>query len=198
MFIHHASRTIMLRVVYCGPVGVGFAETFDSIHRLLPPDNPSPIRTGFDGPIYKSAFDFAPVGLGDIQGYGLRLLVLGFETADPAATACDLSGFQDVDGVVFAVRGQTPPVYVSHAYQTLRGSLAAIGYDFATLPWAIQLEDGADPTALAQIVPIAGVPAHAIDRASGAGAFDALKAVTRAMLVAMKEDRLRVRHGENV
>jgi hypothetical protein len=191
MFINHTSRTVHCRIVYCGAVGTSLAQTFDHIHSRIPDDQRTPIQTGFDGPVYKSSFELTPQGLGQIRGYTIRLLLVGFETTDPGATGCDLSGFRDVDGVVFVARGATPAAYISQALHTLSGSLARIGYDGATFPLVVQLEDGADPAFLSRLFPLGDTPAIVASPAEGKGVFEVLKAVTRRVLLAMKDGLLR-------
>ncbi len=190
MLINHTTMELCARIVYCGAPGTKVLPTFGNIHQRLDPAMRSPIQTGWAGARHVTSLEFAPANLGKIRGYSLRLLLVGFESTDEEGAPCDLSGFRDVDAVVLVVRRATPAPYLSDAVHQLKGSLEQIGYDFTIFPLVVQLEDGADPNLVTQLIPAPTAPMIAADPVTGEGIFEALKAVTRATLVALKAGQL--------
>ncbi len=185
MFINHIAKEIVARIVYCAPPGVPVSPTFDCIHQRAA-NACSPIRNGYDGTRYVSQLEFAPPQLGLIRGFRLRLLLIGFESTDVSGAPCDLSGFKDVDGVVFIAFGGTPLAYTSQAYHQLSESLGRIGYDIAQLPFVLQLQDVPDPNTILQLMPLRGMPVVNASPVTGMGIFEGLKAITRLCLIALK------------
>ncbi len=190
MFINETAREICARIVYCGAPGTPVLPSLDCIHQRLDPVSCSPIQTGWAGTRHVASMEFAPPNLDKIRGFSLRLLLVGFESVDTTGAPCDLSGFQDVDAVVFVARGSTPAPYLSAALHQLKGGLEQIRYDFSVFPLVVQLEEGADPELLGQLIPAPNPPMFAADPTSGQGVFDVLKAVTRATLIALKNGQL--------
>lgn len=141
--------------------------------------------------------DFLPEGLGKVHGYSIRLHLYALDTERDTADDCDLSTFQDVDGVVYVVdpssgRLESNVAGVDRVVQ----SLAQRQNDGATTPWVFQVlhrhpaQEPPSDELRAAIAP-GDRPWMEAWEVDGAGIFDTLKAVTRATLIAMGRGQLR-------
>jgi hypothetical protein len=196
MFIHHASRELNVRIVYCGPPGSGASENLRVIHARLAPETRSELVTAESENRTMVFFDFLPEGLGKVRGYTIRLHLYALDTERDTADDCDLSTFQDVDGVVYVVDPRAERFEANIAgVERIATTLAQRQNDWRSTPAVFQLlhraaEHERDHDALrAAMAP--GERPWLEAAADGTGMFDTLKAILRATLIAMGRGQLR-------
>ena len=169
MFINASSREINLRVVLFGPDLAQNEQTLRYLYEHLPSDAKGRLIAAERERERTLFFDFLPPRLGAIRGYSLRLHVytLAGEVRLEATPKQILRG---VDGVAFLADRRPERAEANMLWQDiLQDALREQGRSLEGLPW-VQLSD--------------------VDPESGRGVFDGIKALTKALLLALSEGRL--------
>lgn len=190
-FINFAAREINCKIVYYG-AGLGGKTTnlqwiFDrtaakSGGKMLS------LATETDRTLF---FDFLPLELGTVRGFKTRfhLYTVPGQVFYDASRKLILRG---VDGVVFVADSQRERIDANEeALDNLRKNLKDHGYDFATIPYALQLNKRDLPNALTveklkEILSQKNEPVFEAVAVRGVGVFETLKEVGRQVLAELK------------
>lgn len=197
MFIQRSARELNLRVVYFGPSLAGKGQALRYIHDRLGPDGRGRLITAESGGDRTVFFDFSPASLGKIHGFRVRLHLYTLTGLVHSAAAHERI-LRGADGVMLVADAQRARLEANvQAYTQLTEALEVHGRALADVPLVVQLNKadlpgavGADALREALGLP-AEVPVVAADAVHGAGVFEALKAMTKALLLALRDDRLR-------
>ncbi len=191
-FINFSSREINCKIVYYG-AGLGGKTTnlqwiFErtvakSGGKMLS------LATETDRTLF---FDFLPIELGTVRGFKTRfhLYTVPGQIFYDASRKLILRG---VDGVVFVADSQEERMDANEeALDNLRTNLKEHGYDFATIPYVLQLNKRDLPNALPagklrQMLQLKGEPVLEAVAVNGAGVLETLKAVGRQVLAELKK-----------
>lgn len=196
MFVNRTSQEINLRVVLFGPSLAGKGETLRFIYERLPAEAKGKLISIDSGTERTLFFDFLPPGLGEIRGFRVRLhlYALTGEVAHVASAKLILRG---VDGVLFIADSQAERIEANLAWrEILDQTLLEQGRPLSDVPIVYHLnkqsfDNALGPEALRAALAIGeGTPAIATDARTGHGVFDGLKAITKALLIALGEGRL--------
>lgn len=186
-FINYASREINCKIVYYGPGLGGKTTNLNYIYQKIHPANKGrmvSLSTDTERTLF---FDFLPLELGLINGFKVRfhLYTVPGQIYYDASRKLILKG---VDGVVFVADSQEERLDANiESLLNLKDHLAGHGYDFATIPYILQLNKRDLPTA----VPLDTLrrelwkknePVFEAVASQGSGVFDSLKEVTRQLL----------------
>ena len=190
-FINFAAREINCKIVYYGP-GLGgkttnlqciFDKTADKQKGKM-----ISLATETDRTLF---FDFLPLDLGTVRGFRTRfhLYTVPGQVFYDASRKLILRG---VDGVVFVADSQEERMDANtEALENLVDNLQEHGYDFAKIPYVLQLNKRDLPNAL----PVSILKDELGKRESpvfeaiafqGDGVFETLKEVARQVLVELK------------
>jgi hypothetical protein len=197
MFVNTTTREINVRIVYCGATGSGAAENLRGLHPRLAPESRGRIVTSEAGPRRVTFFDFLPEGLGQVRGFTIRVHLYALDSDDTHVDDCDLSAFQDVDGVVFVADPRPERLAANIAgLERVGRSLATRGYAWETMPVAFQVlhreaEASFDGRELRDALAPGDRPWNEARAVDGGGVFDTVKAILRVTLTAMAAGRLR-------
>ena len=191
-FINFASREIHCKIVYYG-AGLGGKTTnlqwiFErtaakSVGKMLS------LATETDRTLF---FDFLPLELGTLRSFKTRFHLY----AVPGQIFYDASRkliLRGVDGVVFVADSQKERLEANQeALNNLQANLKDHGYDFATLPYVLQLNKRDLPSALPieqlkEALQLKGEPALGAVAVQGVGVFETLKEVGRQVLAELTE-----------
>src|SRR5690242_8955710 len=137
-------------------------------------------------------FDFLPLDLGTVRGFKTRfhLYTVPGQVFYDASRKLILRG---VDGVVFVADSQEERMDAnSEALDNLQENLKEHGYDFAKIPYVLQLNKRDLPTAmpldvLKKELVKKGEPVYEAVAFQGKGVFETLKEVARQVLVELKK-----------
>lgn len=137
-------------------------------------------------------FDFLPVELGTLRSFRTRfhLYTVPGQVFYDASRKLMLRG---VDGVVFVADSQEERMEANQeALNNLQTNLKDHGYDFATLPYVLQLNKRDLPSALPvenlkEALQLKGEPVLGAVAVQGVGVFETLKEVGRQVLAELKE-----------
>jgi signal recognition particle receptor subunit beta len=191
-FINFAAREINCKIVYYGP-GLGGKTTnlqhiFDKTGEQQKGKMIS-LATESDSTLF---FDFLPLDLGTIRGFKTRfhLYTVPGQVFYDASRKLILRG---VDGVVFVADSQAERADANvEALDNLVDNLQEHGYDFATIPYVLQL----NKRDLPNILPVAEMKSQLCRReepsfesiaCQGVGVFETLKEIARQVLVELKK-----------
>jgi mutual gliding-motility protein MglA len=191
-FINYASREINCKIVYYGPGLCGKTTNLQHIY-----DSTSPaakgklisLATETDRTLF---FDFMPLELGTVRGFKTRfhLYTVPGQVYYDASRKLILKG---VDGVVFVADSQEERMDANiESLENLQENLISQGYDFATIPYVLQLNKRDLPNSLpveelsAELVQ-KGEPVHEAIASTGTGVFDTLKAVAKQVLTELRK-----------
>jgi signal recognition particle receptor subunit beta len=191
-FINFAAREINCKIVYYGP-GLGGKTTnlqhiFDKTGEQQKGKMIS-LATETDRTLF---FDFLPLDLGTIRGFKTRfhLYTVPGQVFYDASRKLILRG---VDGVVFVADSQAERADANgEALENLVHNLEEHGYDFSTIPYALQLNKRDLPNVLA----VADMKKQLCRReepvfesiaSQGQGVFETLKEIARQVLVELKK-----------
>src|SRR2546428_824742 len=191
-FINFAAREINCKIVYYG-AGLGGKTTnlqyiFDKTNEKQKGKMIS-LATETDRTLF---FDFLPLDLGTVRGFKTRfhLYTVPGQVFYDASRKLILRG---VDGVVFVADSQEERMDANvEAIDNLADNLKEHGYDFAKIPYVLQLNKRDMPTALPvedlkrQLVR-RGEPTFEAVAPVGTGVFETLKEVARQVLVELKK-----------
>jgi signal recognition particle receptor subunit beta len=191
-FINFASREINCKIVYYG-AGLGGKTTnlqwvFErtaakSGGKMLS------LATETDRTLF---FDFLPLELGTVRGFKTRfhLYTVPGQVFYDASRKLILRG---VDGVVFVADSQEERMDANEeALDNLQANLKDHGYDFATIPYALQLNKRDLPNILPAeklkaALCLKGEPVFEAVAVQGVGVFETLKEVGRQVLAELKK-----------
>ena len=191
-FINFAAREINCKIVYYG-AGLGgkttnlqhvFDKTSDKNRGKM-----ISLATETDRTLF---FDFLPLDLGTVRGFKTRfhLYTVPGQVFYDASRKLILRG---VDGVVFVADSQEERMDANiEALDNLNDNLKEHGYDFAKIPYVLQLNKRDLPNAL----PVDTLRKELIKKgesvfeavaSQGMGVFETLKEVARQVLVELKK-----------
>jgi len=191
-FINFAAREINCKLVYYGP---GLGGKTANLQWIYDNANPSQkgkmisLATETDRTLF---FDFLPLDLGTVRGFKTRfhLYTVPGQVFYDASRKLILKG---VDGVVFVADSQEERMDANQeTLENLQGNLAEHGYDFKTIPYALQL----NKRDLPNILPVAtltkdlqlkGEPVVESVAIKGIGVFETLREVARLVLAELRK-----------
>lgn len=136
--LNYAAREITCKIVYCGPGLSGKTVNLQQIYKMVSPDRRGELVSLATETERTLFFDFLPLDLGTVQGFKLRfqLYTTPGQALYEASRKLILRG---VDGLVFVVDSQRSRLEENvRIFESLKRELAAVGYDFNTLPFVFQ------------------------------------------------------------
>lgn len=136
--LNYAAREITCKIVYCGPGLSGKTVNLQQIYKMVSPDRRGELVSLATETERTLFFDFLPLDLGTVQGFKLRfqLYTTPGQALYEASRKLILRG---VDGLVFVVDSQRSRLEENvRIFESLKKELAAVGYDFNTLPFVFQ------------------------------------------------------------
>lgn len=191
-FINFAAREINCKLVYYGP---GLGGKTANLQWIYDQSNPGQkgkmisLATETDRTLF---FDFLPLDLGTVRGFKTRfhLYTVPGQVFYEASRKLILKG---VDGVVFVADSQEERMDANQ--ETLEGlqeNLREHGFDFKTIPYALQFNKRDLPNALpveelTKELQVKGEPVVEAVAIDGTGVFDTLKAVAAQVLTELKK-----------
>ena len=193
-FINFAAREINCKIVYYGP-GLGGKTTNLQVVYDKTGDKQKgkmiSLATETDRTLF---FDFLPLDLGTVRGFKTRfhLYTVPGQVFYDASRKLILRG---VDGVVFVADSQEERMDAnSEALDNLQENLKEHGYDFAKIPYVLQLNKRDLPTAmpldvLKKELVKKGEPVYEAVAFQGTGVFETLKAVAKLILIDLKKGK---------
>jgi signal recognition particle receptor subunit beta len=185
--INYASREINCKLVYYGPGLGGKTTNLEYVYSKVAPDTRGKLISLATEQERTLFFDFLPVDLGTIRGFKTRfhLYTVPGQVYYNASRRLILKG---VDGIVFVADSQAERMDANiAAMQNLYENLADYGYDPANIPIVLQWNKRDLPTA----VPVEemrdnlnpdDLPEYEAVAVTGAGVFETLKAVSKAVI----------------
>jgi signal recognition particle receptor subunit beta len=190
-FINYASREINCKIVYYGP---GLCGKTTNLQYIFDKTNPAAkgklisLATETDRTLF---FDFLPLELGTVRGFKTRfhLYTVPGQVFYDASRKLILKG---VDGVVYVGDSQMERMEANiESLENLGTNLQEQGYDLNKLPYVVQYNKRDLPNAipmaeLEEALNPTKVPEFEACATSGAGVFDTLKAVAKAVLTELK------------
>jgi len=191
-FINFAAREINCKIVYYGP-GLGGKTTNLQVVYDKTGDKQKgkmiSLATETDRTLF---FDFLPLDLGTVRGFKTRfhLYTVPGQVFYDASRKLILRG---VDGVVFVADSQEERMDAnSEALDNLQENLKEHGYDFAKIPYVLQLNKRDLPTAmpldvLKKELVKKGEPVYEAVAFQGTGVFETLKEVAKQVLAELKK-----------
>ena len=189
-FINFAAREINCKLVYYG-AGLGGKTTNLQVVFDNAPNKGKMISlaTESDRTLF---FDFLPLDLGTVRGFKTRfhLYTVPGQVFYDASRKLILRG---VDGVVFVADSQEERMDANmEALENLEENLQEHGYDFAKMPYVLQLNKRDLPSALPvealkQELVRKGEPVFEAVAYKNVGVFDTLKDVARLVLAELKK-----------
>ena len=191
-FINFASREIHCKIVYYGAGLGGKTTNLQWIFERTAAKSGGQmlsLATETDRTLF---FDFLPVELGTLRSFKTRfhLYTVPGQVFYDASRKLMLRG---VDGVVFVADSQEDRMEANQeALNNLQTNLKDHGYDFATLPYVLQLNKRDLPSALPveklkEALQLKGEPVLGAVAVQGVGVFETLKEVGRQVLAELKE-----------
>ena len=190
-FINYASREINCKIVYYGPGLCGKTTNLQYIYNKTNPEAKGKMISLATETERTLFFDFLPLSLGEIRGFKTRfhLYTVPGQVFYDASRKLILKG---VDGVVFVADSQVERMEANmESLENLRVNLAEQGYDLNKIPEVVQynkrdLPNAAPMEQLRGVLNPTKVPEFEACATSGAGVFDTLKAVAKAVLTELK------------
>jgi signal recognition particle receptor subunit beta len=191
-FINFAAREINCKIVYYGP-GLGGKTTNLQVVYDKTADKQKgkmiSLATETDRTLF---FDFLPLDLGTVRGFKTRfhLYTVPGQVFYDASRKLILRG---VDGVVFVADSQQERMDANvEALENLQENLKEHGYEFAKIPYVLQLNKRDLPTAmpieeLKKELVRKGEPVFEAVAFQGAGVFETLKDVAKQVLAELKK-----------
>jgi signal recognition particle receptor subunit beta len=191
-FINFAAREINCKIVYYGP-GLGGKTTNLQVVYDKTGDKQKgkmiSLATETDRTLF---FDFLPLDLGTVRGFKTRfhLYTVPGQVFYDASRKLILRG---VDGVVFVADSQDERMDANiEALDNLQENLKEHGYEFAKIPYVLQLNKRDLPTAmpievLKKELVKKGEPVYEAVAFQGTGVFETLKEVAKQVLAELKK-----------
>lgn len=192
-YINHATREIILKIVYYGPGLCGKTTNIKFIHAATNPDARGKLislETKAERTLF---FDFLPLSLPAIRGFQTRvhLYTVPGQLFYSASRKLIMKG---ADGVVFVADSQTARFEANIiSMDDLKENLESYGYDIEKIPFVVQynkrdLEDIVPVEDLRRELNPWGVPDFeaAAGAPDGPGVFDTLRAVVRLIITQLR------------
>jgi len=185
--INYASREINCKIVYYGTGLGGKTTNLEYIYSKVNPDSKGKMISLATETERTLFFDFLPIDLGEVRGFKTRfhLYTVPGQVYYNASRRLILKG---VDGLVFVADSQASRAEANiESMHNLYENLETYGYDLETIPFAIQYNKRDMPNILepedlrAQINPM-GVPDFEAVAIDGAGVFETLSSVSKAVV----------------
>jgi len=185
--INYASREINCKIVYYGTGLGGKTTNLEYIYSKVNPDTKGKMISLATETERTLFFDFLPIDLGEVRGFKTRfhLYTVPGQVYYNASRRLILKG---VDGLVFVADSQASRAEANiESMHNLYENLETYGYDLETIPFAIQYNKRDMPNILepedlrAQINPM-GVPDFEAVAIDGAGVFETLSSVSKAVV----------------
>ncbi len=181
------SKEITIKLVYDGPSFAGKTTSLQLVHQTIRAESRGQLislQAGNDRTLY---FDFVPARLPKLGGYSIRVQVYTVpgEVQHNSTRKLVLTG---VDGIVFVADSQADRMQDNlEALRVLEENLRDQGQSLARLPHLIQLNkrdlQGAAPTEeMVKSLNKHGGLCVETRATTGAGVFEALKAITRLVI----------------
>ncbi len=191
-FINYSSREINCKVVYYGPGLCGKTANLQYIFKRMNPEARGKMISLATETERTLFFDFLPVSLGEVRGFKTRfhLYTVPGQVFYDASRRLILRG---VDGVVFCADSQLTRMDANvESLENLRVNLREQGYDPDKVPLVLQynkrdLPNIASVSELHALLNHRNSPEFEASALTGAGVFETLKAVIRAILVDLKK-----------
>lgn len=191
-FINFASREINCKIVYYGAGLGGKTTNLQWIFERTAAKSGGKmlsLATETDRTLF---FDFLPLELGTVRGFKTRfhLYTVPGQVFYDASRKLILRG---VDGVVFVADSQEERMDANEeALNNLQTNLRDHGYNFATIPYVLQLNKRDLPTALPaerlkEELQLKDEPVFDAVAVQGVGVFETLKEVGRQVLAELKK-----------
>jgi signal recognition particle receptor subunit beta len=191
-FINFASREINCKIVYYGAGLGGKTTNLQWIFERTAAKSGGKmlsLATETDRTLF---FDFLPIDLGTVRGFRTRfhLYTVPGQVFYDASRKLILRG---VDGVVFVADSQPERMDANEeALDNLQTNLKEHGYDFATIPYVLQLNKRDLPNALPaeelkKALSRKNEPVFEAVAVQGIGVFETLKEVGRQVLAELKK-----------
>ena len=190
-YVNHLGKEINCKIVYYGPGLCGKTTNLQYIYNRTNPEAKGKMISLATETERTLFFDFLPLSLGEIRGFKTRfhLYTVPGQVFYDASRKLILKG---VDGVVFVADSQIERMEANiESLENLRLNLTEQGYDLDKLPYVIQynkrdLPNAAPMEQLRGVLNPTKVPEFEACATSGAGVFDTLKAVAKAVLTELK------------
>ena len=191
-FINYSSREINCKIVYYGPGLCGKTTNLQYIYAKTSPEAKGKMISLATETERTLFFDFLPLSLGEIRGFKTRfhLYTVPGQVFYDASRKLILKG---VDGVVFVADSQIERMEANvESVENLRVNLAEQGYNLDKLPYIIQynkrdLPNIAKVEELRDLLNPTKVPEFEASATTGAGVFETLKAVAKAVLSELRK-----------
>lgn len=193
-FINYSSREINCKIVYYGPGLCGKTTNLQYIYGKTNPESKGKMISLATETERTLFFDFLPLSLGAIRGFKTRfhLYTVPGQVFYDASRKLILKG---VDGVVFVADSQNERMDANiESLENLRVNLKEQGYDLDKVPYVIQynkrdLPNAASMEELSAALNPKKVPEFEAVAPKGVGVFDTLKAVSRLVLMELKQGK---------
>jgi signal recognition particle receptor subunit beta len=193
-FINYSSREINCKIVYYGPGLCGKTTNLQYIYGKTNPEAKGKMISLATETERTLFFDFLPLSLGAIRGFKTRfhLYTVPGQVFYDASRKLILKG---VDGVVFVADSQNERMDANiESLDNLRANLKDQGYELDKLPYVVQynkrdLPNAAPLDELKRLLNPKGVPDFEAVAPKGIGVFDTLKAVSRLVLMELKQGK---------
>src|SRR6266568_1758950 len=191
-FINYASREINCKIVYYGPGLCGKTTNLQFVYQKTAPEAKGKMISLATETERTLFFDFLPLALGEIRGFKTRfhLYTVPGQVFYDASRKLILKG---VDGVVFVADSQIERMEANvESLDNLVSNLQEHGYDFATIPYVLQLNKRDLPNVLSvdEMKKQLGrreEPTYESVASQGQGVFETLKEIARQVLVELKK-----------
>ena len=193
-FINYSSREINCKIVYYGPGLCGKTTNLQYIYGKTNPEAKGKMISLATETERTLFFDFLPLSLGAIRGFKTRfhLYTVPGQVFYDASRKLILKG---VDGVVFVADSQNERMDANvESLDNLRANLKEQGYELDKLPYVVQynkrdLPNAAQLDELKRLLNPKAVPDFEAVAPKGVGVFDTLKAVSRLVLMELKQGK---------
>jgi signal recognition particle receptor subunit beta len=185
--VNPLARELVFKIVYYGPGLGGKTTTLQHIHATTKPEHRGrmvSLATPVDRTLY---FDYLPIRVPNVRDMGVRLQLFTVpgQVYYNATRKLVLTG---ADGVVFVADSQRARMDANlESWENLRDNLREHGRVLGELPHVLQLNkrdlpELEEPAALEAALNPHRVPSFATVATSGTGVYEALEAITRAVL----------------
>jgi signal recognition particle receptor subunit beta len=189
--VNAATREIQAKIVYYGPGLSGKTTTLKTIHAQVRPEHRGQmvsLSTEGDRTLF---FDFLPLTVEQVRGLSLKLQLYTVpgQVFYEATRKLVLNG---ADGVVFVADSQAAAMDANaESLASLERNLGELGLDGAAFPRVIQWNKRDIPgvlpvEALRKELNRGGVPDFETVASTGVGVMEALKEITRLVVVSLK------------
>jgi signal recognition particle receptor subunit beta len=190
-FVNYQTKEINCKIVYYGPGLGGKTTNIQFIYQKTASGNKGEMVTLNTENERTLFFDFLPLDLGEIRGFKTRfhLYTVPGQVFYEASRKLILRG---VDGVIFVADSQVERLEDNiDSLKNLKDNLDELGYDFNSLPIVIQWNKRDLPNVIAveemeNKLNKEKKPSFEAIATTGEGVFDALKAVSKLVLLNIK------------